>query len=319
MAEPRQHASAFADSLQAHLEGWRQGVDGSRHRWWDHWRDGIYRDYRDLAEVAVRSDGVRLHAHAAHLRSSQAFAFNLFLPFRQGGNLMLSKLLSAAIGADIAIDEVRFEWVPPGALLGEVDGESPTGDEPATAVDVALRGRLADGRGAAVLLEVKLSEADFTHCGGRKSRGNRRRDVCGSARLLFDEPDACYLRRPLRSSRDRRYWEIFTKSHGSVGAAFPGADREGPCPFAFGMQQPMRNLAIARGIEQDRDSGVDRVWFALCAHDDNPDVVARWDGWRGLLPEPAMAPYLTASAVVGCGEEEGLGEWAAWMRGRYRL
>lgn len=309
----------FAERLQAHLEGWRSRVHGSRGREWGHWAEGIYREYRGLAGEVVRVDGVRLHSHAAHLRSSQIFAFNLFLPFRNGGRSKLSDVVSGAFGTRLFIEEVRFEWVPPGALLGEIAGDRPVGHEPATAVDIALWGRLNGGSRAAVLLEVKLSETDFTHCQGRTSRGNLRRDVCDSARKFFDDPKACYLRRPLRKRRDRRYWEIFEEAHGSVRKAFPRADLDGACPFAFSMQQPMRNLAVARGLEQCGNSEVERAWFGLCAHDDNPDVARHWEDWRNLLPEQEVIPSLPASKIVRAGEEEGLGQWATWMRDRYRL
>lgn len=310
---------AFADRLQTHLEGWRSRVHGSRGREWGHWAEGIYCMYRRLAREVVRLDGVRLHSHAAHLRSSQIFAFNLFLPFWKGGRSKLSDVASEAIGTRLDIEEMRFEWVPPGALLGEIAGDRPVGHEPATAVDVALWGRLADGSRGALLLEVKLSETDFTHCQGRTSRGNLRRDVCDSARKFFDDPKACYLQRPLRKRRDRRYWEIFEEAHGSVRKAFPGADLDGPCPFAFSMQQPMRNLAIARGLEQDADHDVKRAWFGLCAHDDNQDAASHWENWKGMLPGPSLAPRLLASQVVGAGEAEGLGDWADYMRDRYCL
>jgi hypothetical protein len=203
--------------------------------------------------------------------------------------------------------------------LGELAGERPVNDEPATAVDVVLWSRLPDGQRAAVLIEIKLSESGFTHCNGRTSRGNRRKDVCDSARLFFDTPSACYLRRPRRKQRDRRYWEIFTASHGSVRAAFPGAPSEGRCPFAFEAQQPMRNLAIARGMEQDENSVVARAWFALCSHDDNTEIARHWDNWRVILPDSSMAPKLVASDIVRAGEAEGYGDWAAWMRDRYGL
>ena len=316
-SDPHRRMSSFAESLQAHLEGWRTGVDGSRDRTWPVWTDGIYPAYRELAEKVVRDDQVRLHNYVHHMRSSQAFALNLFLPFRKGNRSKLSDVVSKAIGERLAIDDVLFEWVPPGALLGEVAGDRPLGDEPATAVDVALWGSLADGSRAAVLLEVKLSETDFTHCNGRTSPGNRRTDVCDSASMFFDDPGACYLRRPRRSQRDRRYWEIFAGSHGSVRAAFPGAGLEGPCPFAFSMQQPMRNLAVARGLEQCDNSGIEAAWFGLCAHDDNTDAAGHWEEWRKHLPpDPFAAPSLVASEVVRAGEDEG---WAAWMRDRYRL
>ena len=307
----------FAARLESHLSAWRAQVDGARSRYWRHWTDGIYPEYRDLAESVVRTDDVRLHNQAAHLRSSQSFAFNLFLPFREGPKAHLSECVSALVGTRLTIDRVQFEWVPPGGLLGEIAGDRPVGDEPATAADVVLWGQLGFQRRAAVLLEVKLSEGEFTHCGGRDSRGNRRKDVCQSARLFMQNPNACYLRRPVRQRRDRRYWEIFARSHGSVRKAFPHADLNGPCPFAYDMQQPMRNLAIARGMEQE---GIARkAWFALCVHDANPDIASRWAEWTRLLPERSMAPVLPASEVVRIGEAEGLTDWAAYMRERYRL
>lgn len=299
------------------MKEWRARVDGVRHRYWRHWTDGIYPAYRDLATTAVAADAVRLHNRAAHLRSSQTFAFNLFLPFWKGRRARLSERVSKLIGSQITIEKVQFEWTPPGGLLGEIAGDRPVGDEPATAADVVLWGRLGLRRRAAVLLEVKLSEGDFTHCGGRYSRGNRRQDVCESARLFMQDPSACYLRRPVRQRRDRRYWAIFAASHGSVRAAFPHADLDGPCPFAQSQQQPMRNLAIARGMEQD--GMVRQAWFALCAHDANPDIAGHWAEWSRLLPDPSLAPVLPASEVVRIGEAEGLMEWAAYMRERYQL
>ena len=170
--------TSFASSLQTHLEEWRHGVDGSRSRMWSHWSQGVYPVYRQLAEEVVGTDSVRLHRYAGHLRSSQMFALNLFLPFRKGSVLRLSKRLSEIVGTRLSIEDVRFEWVPPGSLLGEIDGDRPVGDEPATAVDVVLWSRLDDDRRAVVLLEVKLSEPDFTHCNGRTSPANHRRDVC---------------------------------------------------------------------------------------------------------------------------------------------
>lgn len=306
----------FADSLRAHMEKW---CDRSTQcpLAWARWTDGIYPSYRTLAEKSVREDSVRLHGYISHMLSSQAFAFNLFLPFREGGKDGLSRDLSELVGTSLDIDRVVFEWLPPGRLLGELNGERPVGGEPATAVDVALWGWLENRRRAAVLIEVKLSEGGFTRCGGRTSRGNSRQDVCNSARLFLDDPGACYLRRPRRQSRDRRYWEIFARSHGTVMAAFPNADLDGPCPFAYDMQQPMRNLALARSLEQE--DMVERAWFGLCAHDANPDIASHWEAWKHLQGDPSTAPFLPASQIIRLGEAEGLKGWADYMRARYHL
>ena len=319
LAESRGRRSTFAVTLQAHLEEWREGVDGSRRRMWDHWYEGIYPDYRQLALEAVRADSVRLHRYASHLRSSQAFALNLFLPFRTNSKARLSEHVSKILGEELSIEDVGFEWVPPGHLLGEIAGDIPEGSEPATAVDVVLWCRLTDGGRAAVLLEVKLSETDFTHCKGRTSPNNKQKQVCKSAEQFFEDPSNCYLQRPRHQKRDRRYWKIFAQAHGSVREAFPGADIDGPCPFAESMQQPMRNLAVAVGLEQDPHASIEKAWFGLCAHVDNPDVAGHWESWTRLLTEPSLAPKIPASVVVSAGEKEGLQDWAAWMRNRYRL
>ena len=92
---------------------------------WDSWQDGIYRDYRDLAEETVRDDSLELHPYVAHILSSQAFTFNLFLPFRNGVKEGLARKVSGLVGEEVTIDRVVFEWVPPGHLLSEVNGERP--------------------------------------------------------------------------------------------------------------------------------------------------------------------------------------------------
>ena len=170
----------------------------------------------------------------------------------------------------------------------------------------------------AVLVEVKLSEEGFTRCGGKTSANNDRPDVCASAHRFFTEPNDCYLIRSAgaRPGNHRRYWEIFAAAAGSVRDAFPNAER-GECPFAYDMQQPMRNFAIARALEQE--GLVNRAWFVLCAHDANPEIKQHWAAWQALLPAPAMAPSLPASEVIACGEAAGLREWAHYMSRRYMI
>ena len=301
----------FQKQLQSHLEQWGEGTGRPLVSKWVDWKDGIYKDYRGAADDMVRNGSVKAHTQIHHLRSSQVFAFNLFLPFQEGRRLRFSAYVSESIGAVFNVDAVRLEWIPPVEVLDEPGGVA------ATAADVVLWGSLKNGSRAAVLIEVKLSEDTFSHCKGPTSRGNRRKDVCGSASLFFDDPSTCYLRRPVREKRDRRYWQILADSYGSVRNAFPNADSSGPCPFAGDMQQPMRNFAIARGIEQV--GLVERAWFALCAHDDNPEIAAHWRAWQGLLPTPSMAPLIPASEIVSIGRRDGLTGWAAYMRDRYLL
>ena len=85
------------------MEAWCHGA-GSCPRAWAKWTDGIYPDYRALAEQSVDHDAVKLHDYIAHPLSSQAFAFNLFLPFRIGAKGNLSERISEIIGARVTIE-----------------------------------------------------------------------------------------------------------------------------------------------------------------------------------------------------------------------
>lgn len=309
--------TAFAREILRHVRDWRKRHDDPGESFFSKWEDGVHPRFREQAVAAVIADDVRLHDFAHAVTSSQVFALNLFLPFRAGPRDALAAALAPHLGTVLEIERIAFEWIPPGSLLGEIDGDRPAPGERATGVDVVLWCRLPNGAPAAVLLEVKLTEGGFTTCGGVESRGNRRRDVCASAEKFFADPAACYLQRPFRKTRDRRYWTIFTASHGSVRAAFPNAPATGACPFAGHAQQPMRNLAIARGLEQE--GTLAKAWYGLCAHDANPDVATHWDSWRSLLPDPAMAPILPASTLLTAGRASGLAEWADWMADRYHL
>ena len=59
----RYQPTTFAKSLRAHVEAWCHRA-GSRPRAWAKWTDGIYPDYRTLAEKSVRADSVKLHEYA---------------------------------------------------------------------------------------------------------------------------------------------------------------------------------------------------------------------------------------------------------------
>ena len=74
-------------------------------------------------------------------------------------------------------------------------------------------------------------------------------------------------------------------------------DGTGACPFTFSMQLPIRNLAVARGLEQDGGSGITTAWFVLCVHDANPDIAGQWRKWQRILSGQIHGPV---AARVRC-------------------
>jgi hypothetical protein len=284
-----------------------------------HWTEGLHPAFREVAPQVVVDDGVRLHGYVAALNSSMAFAFNLFLAFRIGDPSSLARLLGGLTDRRLVVERVVFEYAGPTHILGEVAGAQPARDEHVTASDVAVFVRDETGRRGVILIEVKLSEGGFTTCGGAASRGNRRQDVCASAQRFLADPSACYLRRPLRATRERRYWPIFEGAHGAVKTAFPGCGGEGPCPFRGGAQQIMRNHALLLGLEQE--GLVDFGAFVLVHHDANPDVVPVWDAYAAMAADPARLFRLPASAVAWAAGEALSSDPAigGWLAARYLL
>ncbi len=282
------------------------------------WLHNLHPALREHAAQLEASGGLKLHSHARALNSSQAFAANLFLPFALGRGEALEALVGASLGRRVRLLGVELEHYGHGDILAELRGAHPGPKEPHTAADVALLLEDAAGAAGLLLVEVKLGELDFTPCGGADSRGNRDRAPCESASLFFEQPQRCYLRRPLRARRDRRYQAIFEAAHGSWRGAFPGAPAAGPCPFVAHWQQPMRNHALALGSVQ---AGRAAFWgLALVHHDHNPDVPGPWDAYRAACADARHIFRWPASSLLPAIQAAGLApDHAAWLASRYFL
>ncbi len=286
---------------------------------WPGWRSNLHPRLLPEAEGLVDTGALPLHDYAHALNSSQAFAMNLFLPLRLGRSAPFEELLGQEFGFEVEVEGADLEFIGSGDLLAEIPGAEPREHDKLTAADVAIHLRDREGRAGVLLVEVKLSEGGFTPCGGIDSRGNRDRAPCLDAGLFFEDADRCYLRRPYRASRDRRYWSIFRQAHGSLRAAFPGAPLAGGCPFAGDWQQPMRNHALALAMEQD-----DRVSFwrlALVHHDGNPDVCDPWDAYtQGTVDSPHIYRWAASELLAALGAATGdAAGHASWMRAKYVL
>jgi hypothetical protein len=242
-----------------------------------------------------------LHAMDAHLRSSQRFAVNLFGPLPAAA---VARLLARLFGdTPVDVDPVALEFADPHDRLRERRPASPH----QTQVDVLLRGIGGDGRRLAALVEVKLSERDFGHCSGYQSRRNPARDVCLDGGPFGGQPARCHQLRGNGPAEPRAYDRYL----GPVG---PLSGHTG-CLFRLGLNQPMRNLALARAMLADRE--VDQVAYVLCAHDDNGPIWRRWaEAARVFGGDPTVRlDGMPASQVVALHQPDD----AAWLRHHYAL
>ena len=168
------------------------------------------------------------------------------------------------------------------------------------------------------LVEVKLTEAAFSHCNGRTSPNNKRKDVCQSAQLFFDDPQECYLDPSCGKNTGQALLGDIRGKLRQPARRLPERRAE------RGMPLRLRHAATnaqpgncTQGLVQE--GTVEKAWYVLCSHDHNRDIAGHWQAWQRLVSDATPAPFLSASEVIKVGEEDGLVEWGKYMRARYQL
>jgi hypothetical protein len=212
------------------------------------------------------------HRWVLHVRSSQAFALNLFAPLDEAG---LRRVLGYLGHQVLRTDPPEFEYSDDSDRLGE----SSQRHRHQTQVDVVLRGTGASGERVVALIEVKFTEIDFSGCSAYDDPANPARDVCRSPGLFGSEPDRCFQLANHGYGR-RRYADYLS----GIPVDWPSGPRsDGGCLVRRGLNQPMRNLALAHLLLAEAEA--DRVIYALCAPDRHPTIWRRLDEVRSAFPD----------------------------------
>jgi Restriction Endonuclease associating with ARP len=234
------------------------------------------------------------HRWVLHVRSSQAFALNLFALLDQAG---LRKVLGYLGRQVLRADPPDFEYSDDSGRLGE----SSLRDRHQTQVDVVLRGTGASGERVVALIEVKFTETDFSGCSAYDKAANPARDVCRSPGLFGSEPDRCFQLANHGYGR-RRYADYLS----GVPVNMPsGSSSDGGCLVRRGLSQPMRNLALAHLMLAEAEA--DRVVYARCAPDGHPTIWRRLNEVRSAFPDTdrRIIRPLAASVVASLHPDEG--------------
>ncbi|GAG74337.1 unnamed protein product [marine sediment metagenome] len=183
------------------------------------------------------------HKFLGHMASSQAACVNLFLPLLKDPNIavmILGKVKTdiKKIATDFLDTGFRIEfWDEPDNLLNDHTNVS------GTDADIAIAYYDYQGNLNLWLIEHKLTETEFTTCGGFKSPGRASLHACAPASAILDNRNLCYY----HSGCNFRYWDI------TLGDASPfNANRireYNECPFMGGMNQLWRNQLLATSLE----------------------------------------------------------------------
>ncbi|MDQ3177738.1 MAG: hypothetical protein M3Q72_09365 [Actinomycetota bacterium] len=258
---PRKTAPRWSVRLAHHLAhcAAADGVTLGGGVFWPNATDGL-EPAAALVHERLVADGLAHHM-VGHVRSSQAFALNLFAPLDENGR----RGVAAALGVDAAaVSEPLFEWSDPEDQLRERTHASPH----ATQVDVRFDCVAASGARFACLIEVKLSEPDFNPCSAWLSPNNDSLDVCATSGPFGNDTGACFQLR----NHDREHRRTYDTALGTL--VVDDAGGTSGCWFRFGGNQVMRNVALGRSLIER--GAADEVVVALCAPNGHRAVWRRW-------------------------------------------
>lgn len=225
----------------------------------------------------------KTHWMVGHVRSSQAFALNLF------AGLTAEQRVAVAGRVDPDIVEAGppvFEFEDLDDQLGEATHASPH----RTQVDVTLACRTDDGTRILLLIEVKLTEDGFGGCSAAASPDNDRRDLCATPAPFGGDAEQCFQLR----NHDREQRRAYDHHLGDLTQAVPPRHS---CPF-LGNNQSMRNVALAGSLVARGTT--DRAHVMLCGHDDHGAIWRRWDEAvvQTPMPDGVQVRSLPASGVM---------------------
>lgn len=255
-----------------------------------------------------------VHGYFNHMASSQAANINLFLPILlhpyADATLHAINPEFARLATEYLDHGWRIEfWDEPFGALGDRSGTAST--------DADLAIAYYDHAGALCLwlIEHKLTEPEFTTCGGFSSRGRKERHDCTRrfSEILRDKK-SCYYHDVVHCN----YWNI-TDTNRDI---FVNHAKHAKCPFQGGMNQLWRNQLLALAVEQDERQPYEHALFSVARHPGNTYLDRSLDAYRDLVGNNPRFSVFTSADVIRAVEEHGdarLGHWANWYKELYNL
>jgi len=256
------------------------------------------------------------HLFIGHMASSQAACVNLFLPILKDPEIaamILSRVKTdiKKIATEFLDTGFRIEfWDEPDNLLNDHNKASGTDS------DIAIAYYDHQDNLNLWLIEHKLTEKEFTSCGGFKSKGRTLSHVCAPASAIIKNPDKCYY----HSKCKYRYWNI------TLGNSSPfniNSIREyNECPFKGGMNQLWRNQLLATSIEASTSSRwpYKKVYFSVEYHPKNNYLKPTILEFQKLIGFSDRFFAFSSDKLIGRAKEinePALSEWLRWYQELY--
>jgi hypothetical protein len=278
--------------------------------------------YQPIVDRVLEHKGkfpFKLHKFVGHMASSQVACINLFLPLLMHPRAAARVLRTLRPDMEsIATDQLdggfQIEFWP-----GTGDETGPLKDHTKVAgtdADIAIAYRDNDNNLKLWLIEHKLTEAEFTTCGGARSKGRTAKHRCSPAIDVLKDYNLCYYHQAERCKY--AYWSI-TDRHPEVFSRERLAAYK-DCPFKGGMNQLWRNMLLALAVEDAKGSPYAGVHFSVVRHPGNDSLTQSMTAFKKLLDDDKRFDWFTSDQIVNdAATIPALQEWTAWYRKLYWL
>ena len=279
----------------------------------------VYRPCLDLYKNGRNpSYKFKIHEMAVHMASSQVACFNLFVPLMQKADVaakVLSKIKTdmKSIATDRLDNGYAIEFwndfekcpEPRKGLLKDHTKHA------GTDVDFAIAYRDMNDDLCLWLIEHKLTEREFTTCGGYKSKSNKDKTRCDDIAGIIKAPDRCHY----RGACGYDYWNITLGSKD----VFPLQSRTGECPFKGGMNQLWRNVLLALAVQKS-GWGYKNVTFSVVHHPENKSLDESMTAFKELLGVKDKFFSFTLDRIINEAKNinnADIQEWVKWYEELY--
>ena len=261
----------------------------------------------------------RIHKHFYHMLSSQAANINLFLPILYSPKcneiLQILKpndfktLAKNTLVKDKNDEGYRIEFWDEG--FNNLNDKT---EVSGTDSDIAIAYYNTKDELCLWLIEHKLTEQEFTTCGGYKSKGrDKTKHKCESSfNNIIDNKAFCYY----HDKRHFKYWEISEKYQDF----FKNNAIHQSCPFKGGMNQLWRNQLMALAIENT--GKYKHVYFSVVHHPNNNALNPSMDEYKILIDNNPKFSSFTSKDVIDAAvkvNEPFANLWIEWYKEVYMI
>ena len=258
----------------------------------------------------------KTHKFLGHMASSQAACVNLFLPLMKDPIIAASVLCSVKEDIQkIAVDQLdmgyRIEfWDEPDNVLNDHTKVS------GTDVDIAIAYYDHHTSLNLWLIEHKLTEPEFTTCGGNKSLGRTSSHACSPASAILENRNLCYY----HSGCNFRYWDITLQDDSPFDAERIRAYKE--CPFKGGMNQLWRNQLLGTSIEASTSHKwpYKKVYFSVVYHPQNESLKPTISEYQELINFNDRFFAFSSDKLINQAkklDDSALSDWVHWYQELY--